>query len=85
MRGSTEKEMWAYTICLFPSQTRTRNQLFVHLVEEIAQSIEDIDGVALSRELVRMTGWNVFMHSEPSQWTVFPKSFRPGKARCLNK
>lgn len=36
-------------------QTRTRNQLFLHLVEEISQTIEDIDGIALARELVRIT------------------------------
>ena len=35
-------------------QTRTRNQLYVHLVEEIIQSADDADRSSLRKELVRV-------------------------------
>ena len=34
-------------------QTRTRHQLFIHLVEELAQAMDDVDCPSLARDLVR--------------------------------
>lgn len=42
----------------FP-QTRTRHQLFNHLVEELAQSMDDVDCPSLARDLVR---WSHVSH-----------------------
>ena len=39
---------------LSPSQTRTRSQLFLHLVEEIALTLDDPESSSLAKRYVRL-------------------------------